>query len=128
MCIIYSSTSMSKNGGEITKSICTHARTPYVNVFLQYLFVFVFVLSRYQVSSSFVIKSKRTAVRCHCEHAAFGLHKSPKFAVCPHRNKTYKLVKTAGEGSYFQVISVDAFGLGCCSAADRNKERTDYYC
>ncbi|XP_026807694.1 uncharacterized protein MAL8P1.12-like [Rhopalosiphum maidis] len=60
-----------------------------------------------QVSPSFVIKNRRM-MKCH-KHTPIGIRKSPNFYGCQGINKLYKVIKT--EGSYFQVISADTFGL-----------------
>ncbi|XP_060877032.1 uncharacterized protein LOC132949925 [Metopolophium dirhodum] len=68
-----------------------------------------------QVSPSFVIKNKRM-MKCHKRHTSISIRKSPKFSGCPGDGqgvrKLHKVIKT--EGSYFQVISVDAFGSYWC--------------
>eukprot|EP00102_Acyrthosiphon_pisum_P010427 XP_008178733.1 PREDICTED: uncharacterized protein LOC100574056 isoform X2 [Acyrthosiphon pisum] len=68
-----------------------------------------------QVSPSFVIKNKRM-MKCCKRHTSISIRKSPKFSGCPGDGqgvrKLHKVIKT--EGSYFQVISVDAFGSYCC--------------
>jgi len=73
------------------------------------------VLYCVQVSPSFAIKNKRM-IKCHKRHTSISIRKSPKFSGCPGDGqgvrKLHKVIKT--EGSYFQVISVDAFGSYCC--------------